>query len=934
MAWGERFITRTDRSASLRAACGQIGSRNSGGNQVRRSWLRLFWTGAVVAGAIGGYLVSTGFSARLLHQEIETQLGRILAGPVKIAEVDLQLSEGLLLEARGVEAYPSQADDGVPVLRARRVLAWIDLLALLVGRLELSTLVLEGPHLHIERDADGALVGLPLPPLEMPDLEGGKLSVSERFARELTSLDPAATAFAAEFQVADRVEIQDGTLSWIDHSRPVREGAPQSFRLELLSGVAERDWLSDAIALESTAVFIDGQHAPFPIALAVHRDEGHTFDWKLSFSQIPLEAAETPLSFVEQIDGLSGTLDADLHLTRTPTGETRLAFEGRIDDATIGLRKSRSVIEHERVELRAEIAINEQRLSLADGRLAGQRIGIEFQGTTERPVRPASPTQIDSRMVGVQFEDLRELARSLEAESETALALSRLTRRVESGRIQHIQAAGTAPLSEWGDLLTGRSRELPDGFLLGGSFDQISVGTGPDDRIEELSGQVEWIEDRISLREATAIFRGRPLPTINATIDGVSHLARSPDTALQIATTAPPTPGLGPLRQIIRPRDPDALPPVKALGLAIDHLDHPIFRWPLKDVRVIVEPLRRGVQLNIREGFWGGASVEGELVWFNDPMAPTVSATLVLGPGPNPIESAAATPPVDRGSESPSTRWGAGRFEVEFRPRPRLPYQRASGFFQLEGAELAGRDITIELEPKGQTALRAAIELSDPDSIGLDFSFALTEGRLGKLGPMMALPPALATGRIQATGSLAGRVKPNTSFVAELDGRIRAEASNGRIKTNIPLLLRLAKATEGYSPFANEDELRYESMTGTIDFEQGRLSVADFEIEGPLRVFAKAEIDTNQRPGDIRAVIGIFLFRRPNQILENLPIVRFFLPGSERGLVGAYFEVAGAIDEPKVAPLPLATMASAVPSAIKAPFKVLRFLFDRGDNDS
>ena len=59
--------------------------------------------------------------------------------------------------------------------------------------------------------------------------------------------------------------------------------------------------------------------------------------------------------------------------------------------------------------------------------------------------------------------------------------------------------------------------------------------------------------------------------------------------------------------------DPDALPPVRAIGLAIDRLDHPIFRYGLRDLRVLIEPMRNGLTMRIREGTWGGAAVEGDI---------------------------------------------------------------------------------------------------------------------------------------------------------------------------------------------------------------------------------------------------------------------------------------------------------------------------------
>ena len=112
-------------------------------------------------------------------------------------------------------------------------------------------------------------------------------------------------------------------------------------------------------------------------------------------------------------------------------------------------------------------------------------------------------------------------------------------------------------------------------------------------------------------------------------------------------------------------------------------------------------------------------------------------------------------------------------------------------------------------------------------------------------------------------------------------------------------------------------------------FEHGLLESRDFKLEGPLRTYARARIDTNPHPVDIRAVVGIFLFRAPNEILSSVPILRSILPGSDRGLIGAYFKVDGALKEPRIEALPLATLLTAVPSAIKTPMKVLQYLFNR-----
>jgi hypothetical protein len=889
-------------------------------------------------GAIAGYLATSGVGERLLHQEIETQLSRLLSGKVEIAEVELRFANGLRVEARGLEAYPSPDPSGQPALRASRVVAWVDLLALLVGRLELSTLILDGPHLRIEQEADGSFARLPLPRMTPgPDSEQ-TLSITERIARQLESLAPAITDFSERFRAADRIEVLDGTVTWIDRERLTEDGTRQELRLELLSGIADRDWPSGAIAVEWHAVFVDGEHAPFPIEFEMKSDDSPLFEWTASFSRVPLEAAEIPAAFAERVKDLTGTLDARFRFTSSGPNRHTLSFDGIIQDAKVFVRRSDSIIELDRVELHARLALDENQLRISEGHLVGQGLGIDFNGSIDRPLRPASRARLEARMVGARIFGIRDFADRWDEESDMAAGILLFTERIEAGHLRYIQAGGTASLQHWQDLATVRAGDLPDGFVLGVAVEDVLLEIDSGDYIERVEGELEWVEDQVSLRNMNAVYHGTRLPELNLVIDGISHLIRGAESARTMTAIAPAIPGVFPLLEIFKPKDPNSLPPVKAIGLAIDLLEHPILRWPVRETRILIEPLRRGMNLSIREGIWGGATIRGELALRNDSGSPSVHAQLELGPlPPPPIDSAGSvaeeSSPLPGVGTADTDRWGSGRFELEFRPRPNLPFQRAAGFFRLDGADLVGNEVEVDLAPSGKAALRTDIDLRNPESIGLDLSFAITDATFQGLSEFVRLPPKLVRGDVGVTGSLAGLVRPNTSFIAELDGRVRVEAQSGRISTSLPLLLRIGKASEGYNPFANEDELEFESMTGTIELEHGRLTIEDFEIEGPLRVFANAKLDTNLRPADIRAVVGIFLFRTSGQIIGNFPLVRSFLPGSKRGLIGAYFEVEGDVNEPDVKALPLQTLMSSVPSAIKAPFKVLKFLFGRDEDE-
>ncbi len=900
---------------------------------MRRSWLRLFLTGVLLLAALAGWLIASGTGARLLHQEIESQLSRRLGRAVRLAAVELRLERGLLLSVRNLRIHPGPEASGEPLLRAGRVAAAIDVPALLIGELALRSLVLESPSLRLERAADGRFSGLPLPDLDPDPADDPGDVYGEGLARAVESLEPLAQEAADRFRLARRFEIRDGTVSLVD--RAADADAPP-LRLELLQLLAERNWLSEASALSLGAVVVDGRHAPFPIAFEVRREEDQPFTWALSWEGVSLAAARSLVPSLPILAGLTGRWSASLRVTRDAPERSTLALTSRVEQASLVLPHSQDRIAYPQLELSARIELDRESVWIREGRLGGERIRSDFEVHLDRPLRPASKTRLETRLVGVEFEDVRALVDALESEFQTARSMYRLVERVDSGRIQQIEAAGTATLRDWQALWRGPDRELPEGFLLAGRFDRVKVAGDTPDELRDLAGEVEWIGDKLVLRRARGQFRGQPLPEMDLTLDGFSHLVKATRRAERIRANPPPLPGLRPLARILRPRDPNALPPVKAIGLELDRLEHPLLRWPLVDAQVLIVPVRRGVQISLREGVLGGAAVSGEIVYSGEPAGGRVEAELTFArgaPAAEPAPAAAEHP--ERATASPAAwpaaRWGSGRVELAFRPRPRLPFARASGYFHLDGSDFEARDVGIALAPQGAIEARGVVGLEDGETIGLDLSFALTDGRFESLSEFIAIPPGLITGGLAATGTLAGRVRPDTSFVAELDGRIRAEATSGRVALGVPLLLRLTRATEGYNPFAKEDEIGYETMAATIELEHGRLDSQDFKLEGPLRVYAKARIDTNPRPVDIRAVVGIFLFRAPNEILANVPILRSLLPGSERGLVGAYFRVDGAIGEPEIEALPLATILTAVPSAIKAPMKVLQYLFNRDD---
>ena len=81
----------------------------------------------------------------------------------------------------------------------------------------------------------------------------------------------------------------------------------------------------------------------------------------------------------------------------------------------------------------------------------------------------------------------------------------------------------------------------------------------------------------------------------------------------------------------------------------------------------------------------------------------------------------------------------------------------------------------------------------------------------------------------------------------------------------------------------------------------------------------------------IEATFAFFLLRQADQLLGDIPLVNLLIPGSDRGLIGAYFEATGPLEQPTIRPLPIKSIAEGVPlpEMLRQPIDALQGLFSR-----
>jgi hypothetical protein len=228
----------------------------------------------------------------------------------------------------------------------------------------------------------------------------------------------------------------------------------------------------------------------------------------------------------------------------------------------------------------------------------------------------------------------------------------------------------------------------------------------------------------------------------------------------------------------------------------------------------------------------------------------------------------------------------------------------------------------------------AELQLDQPDRVPVVVDFSIDNADMSTVTEVLGMQPGDITGILQLGGTLAGNLRPETVLLDELEGRLDLHARQGELRREkLPLLLALAQASEGYNDYAERDSIAYESMNADMHLEEDRIVTRNFELEGPLRIYASGSLEAVHPPYDLVGVAGLFLFRGAGQILEAIPLVKIILPGSERGLVGAYYQVTGSLDQPEVRALSGRSFAEGLPDALEAPYQILRAILSGGQID-
>lgn len=864
----------------------------------------------------------------MLRDEFERRLGETLGGEVRVQSVTVSL--GLLslrLSGSDVEAWPGP--DG-PDLRIARAVVELRPFAHLTGQRRLARISLERPRLRLRRDRAGHWSPA-LPAFGPPDATpaAGKVNPDE-ILRPLIALEATARALLGGALPASQVEVRDAVIELIGPA--AGRSAPKGVEWRIAeASVWRRPFLGETV-LALFARLVDRRGDRGGVALDGRLGGGGAMRLAAATTDLDLAVA-TAVPGLAAGPRAKGKVSGVAIFEAPSPGSGRLELDlvGRdVADARTDGPSWLGPLRGGRVAVGGVLEIDPQQVQLHDAHLASERAVLRAEGSVERPLERGSRARISLALEDAPLEEARQILAWLpEVEREEANAL---LANLESGQLRHLEVGGEAALGEWVEFLTGRSRSVPRQFALLADLDAFRLRSG-DDRIEELGGHLAWTGDRVEVRDLHATLDARPLPMLDLEVDGISSFFATDPALRRLTRSAPPLAGLGALWKDLQPDadDPPREPLRLSVGLEIDRLEHPMFLWPIEHLAAEVTPIEHGVRVGARDGRWGGVPVELAADWLFEPQERVVAHVIAgagaspatatpdagspfpvpPGPGPAPAALAAGAPPPATGVLPAGDAWAQGRVSLGPIDAKRWKQRSATARFEARGAVLRLDDGHIELAPHGRAQANFRVDLSRAEQAPFQLSFEIFDGDLPTVGLSVKLPAEIASGRVDAGGTLDGRFDPAEDLSASLEGLIDVDARDGRLRKDVPAVMAIALASDVLAPLSRREWVRFDQLRSLLSLGGGWLDSPSLTLDGPdARAFASGKVSIGEPPHQLDVELVLFLFRNVDRVLDKIPIVNFVLLGPNRNLVAAHYALAGSLEQPKASLVPLDTLTA------------------------
>jgi hypothetical protein len=204
----------------------------------------------------------------------------------------------------------------------------------------------------------------------------------------------------------------------------------------------------------------------------------------------------------------------------------------------------------------------------------------------------------------------------------------------------------------------------------------------------------------------------------------------------------------------------------------------------------------------------------------------------------------------------------------------------------------------------------------------------------GKIAGMDAKPlTALMDSSKQPplTGELFARAdlwaNTDVDFYDTLAGAFTFEVRDGTLRrfvllTRVLSLIDLKSWITARFPNPLITGVPFDALAGEFKGKQGDFYTDDLKLMGPLMsITARGELKLGAGTMDMR--IGLVPFTTVNWIISKIPLMGKDIANSSNGLLAAYFQVRGPVNNPTIIPKPITSVANFVVKTLSLPINII-----------
>ena len=821
-----------------------------------RSRRRLITAGVLLA--LVALALSAGLYAASSPRVVAGLLAGLLGRRVEVSEVKLGLGPGLEFELRELAIFepgPRTApagDPGPPVLQVPRTYASLSWRRLLEGAWTPLEWKLEAPVWSFRDAGTGPGIELPPLPLELT-VENGVL---EWHAEGNPPLRIEGLELRARYSGLDR------TLHGTARGDLDQQGSRAPFAVEFEGSLEAWSATGEVERLELARM---AAHAGSETAPTGQVSGRFTVAYKTGIWEGSIDLGIE--RFRLQLPNFSGPI---------APAETRVVLAASIEAGAARIRA-------ERVQLDDFIVSGELEVSPGPGR----RIRGALQFADFRPGEPGDRLQF-LRLVGLRHKSWRDF-----------------DGRTEGGQLENLRLELDLELARLGDALAYDMKPGPSELRLSGRVREgiyrPSPGASP---LEQISGEIELIGNRLEIRELAISRDGKPLPRIELRVDGMHRLAHLPK---QARKTPPgpgaPIPGLGAAFRAMQGDSASTSSPLLVQLRDFD-LGVPAFVLELRDATGILDFPNGNVRLVSAEGTLGGAPARISGLW--DRAEQRIAVEIVYADGP--------APPHRRPRPDPAAPypWAEGEFRIQSAHFGSWRIDGLQGQLRATGAQVGLAELSGTLAT-GPVAAHGTVSLADPEGAPFSLQFDARNGDVKELLGFLHLPPDALSGTGSAAGSLSGVLTPRRAFLAAADADFSIGIESGTVE-NLPawvLLARLATPL-GWRGLIGRP-LPFDEIRSRIRIDRGILELERFVLVGPeLRAIAAGNVDLISTERETDLVIAMLFLETVDRVLQRVPIIGPWVLGDDENLVALYFQLEGPWEKPEGSYLPPNALQNAV----------------------